>query len=228
MAMIDPEKERARLIRRYAELTLGQLQKIAADAPELTEMARQLLSEEITRRGAKPAFPVPDKQPEPPPPPPVELPESAPPVLPEITSAVFLRRFRDLPEALLAKGRLEASGINCFLADDNMVRLDWFISNLLGGVKLMVDEADVEDAESVLDQPPPESFEVEAIGEYQQPRCPKCGSLDVSFEELDKKFSYATAFFKVPIPMHIKGWNCHACKHHWDGPADDGRGNEPQ
>jgi hypothetical protein len=133
----------------------------------------------------------------------------------------LLRRFRDLPEALLAKGRLETSGINCFLADDNMVRLDWFISNLLGGVKLMVDEADVDEAESILTQPTPESFEVEAVGNYEQPRCPNCGSLDVSFEELDKKFSYATAYFHFPIPMHNQGWNCHACKHRWDGPADD-------
>jgi len=222
MALIDPEKERARLTQRYAEMTLGQLQKIAADAPELTEMARQLLSDEIRRRGATPAFPEIEKNPEPPEPPPSEPIEEAEPTpdLPEMTSPLLLRRFRDLPEALLAKGRLETAGINCFLADDNMVRLDWFISNLLGGVKLMVDEAEAEEAASILDQPTPESFEVEAVGEYLQPRCPKCGSLDISFEELDKKFSYATAFFAVPIPMHIKGWNCHACKHHWDGPPE--------
>jgi len=45
---------------------------------------------------------------------------------------------------------LEASGLDCKLADDNMVRIDWFISNLLGGVKLFVRERDVEAAEEIL------------------------------------------------------------------------------
>ena len=223
MVFVDPEKERQRLTQRYAEMTLGQLQKIAADAPELTNMAGQLLSEEIVRRGATP--PAFDQATIPPPAPtdePDETIEEAGSALPDpdLPPAVLLRRFRDLPEALLAKGRLETAGINCFLADENMVRMDWFISNLLGGVKLMVDEADAEEAASILDQPTPESFEVEALGEYQQPRCPKCGSLDVSFEELDKKISYTTAYIGIPIPTHNKGWNCHACKHRWDGPAD--------
>ena len=40
---------------------------------------------------------------------------------------VTIRAFRDLPEALLAKGSLESAGIDCFLVDDNMVRLDWFM-----------------------------------------------------------------------------------------------------
>ena len=55
----------------------------------------------------------------------------------EMRELVTIRQFRDLPEALLAKGSLESAGIACFLADENMVRLDWFISNFVGGVKLM-------------------------------------------------------------------------------------------
>lgn len=207
MSMIDPEKERERLAQMYAAMTPEQLEKIADESEELSDEAWAALNEELIRRGLTPLSPK------------IEADDA--PYDPGEPSAVLLRRFRDLPEALLAKGRLETAGINCFLSDDNMVRLDWFISNLLGGVKLMVDAADFEEAESILNQPTPESFDVEAVGEYQQPRCPECGSLDVSFEGLDKKFSYATAFFNVPVPMHTKGWNCHACKHHWDGSADD-------
>ena len=65
---------------------------------------------------------------------------------------VTIRKFRDLPDALLAQGRLEASGIESFLADDNMVRMDWLISNLLGGIKLKVEESNVEVAEEILSQ----------------------------------------------------------------------------
>jgi hypothetical protein len=63
---------------------------------------------------------------------------------------VTIRKFRDLAEALLAKGRLESSGIESFLADDNMVRMDWLISNLLGGIKLKVEDVNVEIAEEIL------------------------------------------------------------------------------
>ena len=54
--------------------------------------------------------------------------------------------FQNLPEALLAKGSLDSSGIECFLTDDNMVRMDWFMSNLLGGAKLLVNREDAEAA----------------------------------------------------------------------------------
>jgi len=72
---------------------------------------------------------------------------------------VTIRMYRDLPEALLAQGRLESSGIESFLADDNMVRMDWLISNLLGGVKLKVEEANVEIAEEILNQEVPEDLD---------------------------------------------------------------------
>jgi hypothetical protein len=73
---------------------------------------------------------------------------------------VTIRKFRDLPEALLAQGRLESSGIESFLADDNMVRMDWLISNLLGGVKLKVEEANVEIAEEILSQEISDDFDL--------------------------------------------------------------------
>src|SRR6202020_2478284 len=41
----------------------------------------------------------------------------------EVRELVTVRKFRDLPEALLAKGSLESAGIECFLADENLVRL---------------------------------------------------------------------------------------------------------
>ena len=72
-----------------------------------------------------------------------------------------LRRFRDLPEALLAKGKLECAGFDCFLADDNMVRMDWFISNLLGGVKLMVDGDRFTEASKLLNEVATVEFEDE-------------------------------------------------------------------
>ena len=40
-----------------------------------------------------------------------------------------------------------------FLADENLVRLDWFISNFVGGIKLNVRIEDVVNARKLLDSP---------------------------------------------------------------------------
>ena len=128
---------------------------------------------------------------------------------------VFIRRYRDLPEAMSVKGVLESAGIDCQLADDNIVRMDWFISNLLGGVKLFVREHDAEAALEILDQEAPSSFEVEGMGIYERPRCPQCGSIDIGFEDLNKQVAYTSAYVGLPLPFHHSGWNCHTCHHQW-------------
>jgi len=136
---------------------------------------------------------------------------------------VTIRRFRDLPEALLAKGCLDSTGTDCGLVDDNVIRLDWLWSNLMGGVKLRVDVEEAAAAAEVLAQPIPEHFEVPGVGEYQQPRCPKCSSLDVNFRELDPA-AYLTMAVNLPIPIHRRAWRCHSCYVEWE---DDGSANAP-
>ena len=64
-----------------------------------------------------------------------------------------IRVFVNLSEALLAKGSLESAGIECFLRDDNMVRLDWFMVNVIGGIKLMVPAESAETALAYLNRP---------------------------------------------------------------------------
>ena len=68
---------------------------------------------------------------------------------------VVLRRYRDMPEAFVAKSVLDAAGIESFLQDDNVVRMDWLWSNAMGGIKLIVRENDAEEAEKILSQGPP-------------------------------------------------------------------------
>jgi len=228
---INPERQR--LTERYAEMPLEQLQKIAVDWNELTETAKETLEAEIQRRG----FSIPDsvKTPTQPavPQPVVEIPVFEEPekdddepslaVEPDNSSGaklVVVRSYRDLPEALLAKGSLESSGIETFLADENIVRMDWFWSNSMGGVKLMVTPEDFTEATAILDQPIPYKFE-SSEGEYLQPHCPQCGSLDISFEELNKPIAYPSAYIGLPLPVHNQGWKCHTCKHRWDAPPDE-------
>jgi hypothetical protein len=198
----DPEPERQRLAQLYARMTPEELERVAHDAASLTELAHEILNTETARRGLASTS---------------DEPPAARNVMEE-RDLVAIRRFRDLPEALLAKGSLESSGIECFLKDDNMVRMDWFISNLLGGVKLLVNREDAEAATVILDEPAPETLDVDGVGEYQQPRCPECQSLDVNFEQLNQKVAYTSAGFGVPIPLYTQGWTCRACGYRWQGP----------
>jgi Putative prokaryotic signal transducing protein len=205
VSSLDEQEERRRLVRIYAAMTDGELLNLARHPESLTENAWDALEDELDRRhldGAK----------------------DQPPGLQEeeeiaVRDLVIVRQYRDLPEALLAKGSLESAGIECFLADENLVRLDWFISNFIGGIKLRVHAQDADLARKLLDEPMLEGMYVQGVGLYEQPRCPKCNSLDVSFQELDRPLAYMSAFLRVPIPVHRKAWRCHACEAEWE---DDG------
>jgi hypothetical protein len=80
----------------------------------------------------------------------------------EFRDLLTIRQYRDLPEALLAKSVLESAGIECFLGDDNLIRMDWLWSNLLGGIKLRVRREDALVASRLLEGgglPPAEADE---------------------------------------------------------------------
>jgi len=134
--MADTDKERWRLSRLYGSMTEGEVEKLAADAGSLSDAARWALKLDLSRRGLKTRLEAP-----------------APPVqAAKLSKVVNLRQYMTLPEALLAKSILESAGIESFLGDQNIIRMDWFLSNALGGVKLRVREEDVEVATALLDR----------------------------------------------------------------------------
>ncbi|MGA8429729.1 MAG: DUF2007 domain-containing protein [Candidatus Sulfotelmatobacter sp.] len=206
----DEQRERLRLAKNYADMSDGELLRLAQDPESLTDLAWDALEDEMDRRRLECLEDAPDRG-----------------QAVEVRELVTIRQFRDLPEALLAKGSLESAGIECFLADENLVRLDWFISNFIGGIKLKVRPADMENARKILDEPILEGLYVHGVGLYEQPRCPKCNSLDVSFQELDRPIAFMSAFLRVPMPVQRNAWRCQACSAEWedhaqhDGPSED-------
>lgn len=128
---------------------------------------------------------------------------------------IVLRRFRDMPDAFLFSSILDSAGIECYLADENTIRMDWFWSDFLGRIKLCVRKTDAETASSLLDQSVPEKFDVEGVGEYQQPRCLLCQSLGISFRGLNKAVDYTSALLGGPRPLDRSLWECDACSHQW-------------
>jgi hypothetical protein len=203
MADRSSELERQRLAEYYARQPDGELEKLADEWDELSQVAREALSTELVRRGYEL-----DLEPKPRDP------------GPQLEKLVAIRVYRDLAEADLVKGLLGTAGIDSHLRDDNMVRMSWLYSNWIGGVKLLVREEDVEAAENVLRHPLPESFTVEGFGDYEQPRCPRCGSLEIRYQDLNKPVAYVSMWLLVPILLPDRKWICDACGVQWQEKPD--------
>ena len=210
----DPYADSQELARHYAAMNDLQLEELANVAYSLTESAKAALAEEITRRKADVKMTV-------------TVPE-----IPRDSRVVRIRQFVNVAPALLAKSVLDSAGIECFLADENTVRIDWLYSNAIGGVKLLVREEDAEAASELLDQAPLNEFEIPESGMFKQPQCPKCGSNDVSYKGLMRNLAYGTiaaATFAVGIPFPVShiAWYCKNCKNVWDGPDDSSQVTPP-
>jgi len=137
MTMIDPQQEKLRLEEIYAGKTDEELENVAAQAHELTEVASEALRAELGKRGLYVG----------------QLDQTASEQdNTDSHNLVTIRTFWNLLEAELAKGLLDSAEIESFLFDDNMVRLDWFNANALGGVKLRVDARNVEAANQALEE----------------------------------------------------------------------------
>ncbi len=188
MATIDPDLERQRLVALYSGMNDGELEKLAASMTELTSVASSVLSVELSRRGlsATPAADIVDLEP---------------------SELVTIRKFEELHDASLAKGSIESAGIECFLAGAYTI-------GHVTPVRLQVQRSDVEEAKEILDQPIPESFEVEGVGKFEQPRCPVCSSIDVSFEGWTQSAADMLAHVGLPQPYR-HAWKCQVCNHVW-------------
>ena len=154
-AKFGSSDEHNRLAQFYASLTDGELQQLAREGTSLTEEARGALASEMSRRGMQADAPgdgTDDQATDGATDGAADAEDSAAANgRAEMRDLLTIRQFRDLPEALLAKSVLDSAGIECFLGDDNLIRMDWLWSNLLGGIKLRVRQEDAIVASRLLD-----------------------------------------------------------------------------
>ena len=185
---------------RYAGMGDTELLGVARDYESLTEQAQAALRAEFARRGME-----------------APLVEGSDEEDFEQRKLVTLRRYRDLSEAIVARGMLESAGIEVFLQDENLVRLDWQVSNFIGGIRLQVNEAEAKSALELLDQPVPESIPFAGWGEFEQPRCPRCGSVEITFEGAERGAAVAGLWMiGLPLPTGPKTWLCANCGARWE------------
>ena len=107
--------------------------------------------------------------------------------VPKSENIIVLDSYYEPLAAHLARTRLEAAGIPCFLTNENLVSLNRMYSPVAGGVRLHVYQRDAAQAAEVLREPAVMQASrgglAEPAGENSEgPACPRCGSHDVSYD----------------------------------------------
>jgi hypothetical protein len=192
------------LAAQYAQMSEMELMELARSYDGLVETAQTALRAEFAKRGLEPPL--------------VEEPEQ-----PEVRHLATVQRYRELSEALVGRSLLESAGIAAWLADENLVRMDWFLSNLVGGIRLQVDERDETDAREILEQKAPPAIEYGAEEAYMQPVCPKCGSAEITLGCGTERGRSLVALYvlAIPVPPRKCAWHCEACGAQWVDEEDD-------
>lgn len=108
---------------------------------------------------------------------------------PKPDNIIVLDSFYEPLAAHLARTKLEAAGIPCFLTNENLVSLNRMYSPVAGGVRLHIYQRDVAQATEVLRAPAVMQATRGGLAEPEpaapapaaaSPRCPRCGSDEVA------------------------------------------------
>jgi len=94
---------------------------------------------------------------------------------------IVVQSYNNYIDANIIMGRLEEEGIQCWLKDENTVTIDPILTNAIGGIKLMVPDAQAERAFELL-----KKFRSEIKAEI---KCPRCGSDNVEYVTTPRKTS---------------------------------------
>jgi len=183
----------------YRTMEDEQLLSLALKYDDLTGSAQTAMRAEFARRGLEPP-----------------LLEERPGSEVEPLKLVTVRRYRDLSEAIVARSLLESAGITVDLQDENLVRLDWQVSNMIGGIRLRVEAQDEASASQLLREAGPGSIEFASGQDFVQPHCFTCGSSDITFEGASRGAAITALYLlSVPLPTGEKTWLCNHCGARW-------------
>jgi hypothetical protein len=187
------------LAAQYAQMSETELMELARSYDDLLENAQAALRAEFARRSLEPPL--------------KEEPEEW-----QFRPLVTVRRYRDLAEAYVGRSLLESAGIPAWIADENLVRMDWFYSNLVGGMRLQVDPRDETAAREILQESAPATITYGEQDEFVQPTCPKCGSPEVTLGSGTESGRSLVALWVVgvPVPPREAMWHCDGCGATWD------------
>lgn len=132
---------------------------------------------------------------------------------------ITVASFGEPVAAHLARTRLEAEGIECIVHDEYLVRVNWLLSNAVGGVKLMVPAWDAERARDIL-RPRPRLVVVADDDGSTEDRgemiCPRCRSYDVYYTRFSRRAAGVfLLLFGFIVPWLRRRWLCKQCGYEW-------------
>lgn len=182
----------------YAAMTESQLLETARIYDTLTEPAQAALRTEFAARNLEPPL----------------IEDASEPVEPDY---VTVQRYRDLSEAIVARTLLESAGIDVYLRDENLVRLDWQLSNFIGGLRLQVHRNDEQAALDLLAEPIAPTIPLPGQPDFIQPQCPACGSIDITDQGRSRAAAFAGLYIAaLPLPTGPRSWLCESCGTRWE------------
>ena len=180
----------------YAAMDQAALLQTARSYDELTDDAQTALRAEFAARGMEAPLVEDDETPE---------------------KLVTVRRYRDLSEGIVARSLLQSAGLRAELRDENLIRLDWQISNFIGGLRLQAPSEDAATAEELLSQAVVDPVPLGDGEEFVQPVCPVCGSAQITFEGANRAAAITSLYLvAVPLPTGKETWRCEHCGARWE------------
>jgi hypothetical protein len=212
MSDFDPNRDWRQLSEEYAAMNDDELQAVADDACELTDIARQVLQAELSHRGLSIELRKQAQTPED-----SDRPPEDASVNPAELDLVELFRVLDMNEATRVKQRLDAAGIPAYLGPDLVDDIRLLHTSFQKGVGVNVRYLDRRRATAALAlysrNPQPDASADEPEDEEYEVHCPKCHSTDVIFQSLDPDPATKSTFDSK------FNWSCDACGCQW---KDDG------
>lgn len=146
-------------------------------------------------------------------------------------SIIVLESYYEPMAAHLARTRLEAAGIPCFLSNEHLISLNRLYSPVAGGVRLHVYERDAAAAQAVLREetaPPMMVSPTGQLGTAAAPggppaaaavHCPRCGSDNVAYgpatEGPATNWFYLLLSVLLRYPLRGRVHHCFHCGKEW-------------
>ena len=209
MSEIDVTTEWQRLTAQYAEMDDEELQAIANDGYELTDIAKQALQSELSRRRVDVKLrETPAAQDEDPPDP------GSPTFDPADLHLVVAASVWDVEQARRLKLALDEASVPAYLGPENSEDFSRLPQVPPSGVELRVRDIDLQRAYAAMSQSANSEKEDDTPDPEYAGHCPKCHSSEIVFEALEEGPTDDGS-----APTEKFNWSCDACGHQW---KDDG------
>ena len=132
------------------------------------------------------------------------------------TEWIAVASFSQPVQAHLARTKLESEGIPCVVGDEHRIRVDWFLSNAVGGVKLMVPRSEVERARDALRPRPHLVVVADRDDSDGEMICPRCHTDDVYYSRYNRRVAgIFILLLGILFPWRDRRWACTQCGYEW-------------